>query len=483
MLGNYIRQFDLLGSKPTFLIQKEVTFKTVIGGILSTIMFILALTMFFILGKELFLLRNPESNYVEKIENSPRQFNIDFQNFNLYIGIEDKNGVFYYDYQIYTLEAFRFVSYPNSTKIMTPLPLVKCTLEAFNPVNKEIYLQSNPPAVWCLNSTEIKNLSIKGTFGNDFFSGLTFTLSQCRNSTISKNCKSQEEINKLLLSAKFSIKYFDYAIDEKNFVSPFTKTLTNEYFLVSSSYYKELTLFLRNVDIFSDIGFIFESFKIQSSIRTDKIIEQTDFRNDYKYFCKFTIRLSTAYDVTYRKYLKIQTLIAQLGGLYKFFLVFTKFLYGYINRNFMFIFLMQKLNQEMQSGGNSCKSPSFKLQNAERNRNADTNFFPIDNKWSSMSIIKEDGVEERENKINNFLKKINDIGNFDTKRKVFVFKNYSLKDIIYSAIFFCKHKSYKFLSQRNILAKKLDFTKIILYENKIERIEEKLSNMGFEMPL
>ena len=61
-----ITRMDLFGYAPTFIINYKLRFKTLFGGILSIIFFILGLISTIFFSKELYLRKNPSVNLIPK---------------------------------------------------------------------------------------------------------------------------------------------------------------------------------------------------------------------------------------------------------------------------------------------------------------------------------------------------------------------------------------------------------------------------------
>ena len=72
---------------------------------------------------------------------------------------------------------------------------------------------------------------------------------------------SQEVKDKYMKGAYISIRFINYLINTKNFTNPFFRIIDTDFFVMSNSYYKELNIYINNVDVFSDTGFLFENTK------------------------------------------------------------------------------------------------------------------------------------------------------------------------------------------------------------------------------
>jgi hypothetical protein len=184
-----------------------------------------------------------------------------------------------------------------------------------------------------------KKLTLSGTFGNTYWSTLRFHVIPCRNQTSNNTCLPQDEIDKYMKGAYFSVRFINYLIDTKNFTNPFSKMLDNDFFVMSNAYYKELNIYFSNIDIVSDTGFLFENEK-QRIVQLRNLKEQIDFRTNSNDILRAIIRLSTVRNIYNRKYVKIQRLMADVGGLIKSIFMIAQFIYMFYNTNVLFEYMI-----------------------------------------------------------------------------------------------------------------------------------------------
>jgi hypothetical protein len=353
LISKIIKSVDQMGLTPQFLIEKKKKYNTVSGGLLSILIYTLSILACFFFGKELYLKQDPtviSSNY---FENDPRPFNLTTKNFNFFVGIQGKDYNYYIDPSIYTLkigvnqittktsETTGEVEFEYKYNRMS---MEKCNLtKHFDSSFKSLFKDQDLNNLICFDQNKAENLTLAGSFGNQNFQYVEFTVETCKNSTASDTvCKPSSVINEKLQAGFFIVNYIETIFDPKNFTYPNVYIKRNFYTSMSNRFFKEITFSMKNIDYVSDIGILMSSEETKNFIQTDNIKEIYDFR-EADTIISATFRLSYNRDLVKRRYLKLQDVIAQVGGFIKgITLIISVFNYFYSTTNF-YIFLMNKL--------------------------------------------------------------------------------------------------------------------------------------------
>ena len=219
---------DFLGKKPTLLLAKEPSHKSLLGGILSlvTISAILAGLGYFasiLFARETFsLIQN------EALDNSMSMSLIGTP---LGVSIFSSNAIkFANQNRVYgvTLINYKFRTLFNdtlnttfTTTDMYQIQLEPCNLKSMKyPKFQELMEKENQVEGFCLPSN--LDLNLNATFGYANYSGLKFFFYKCQNNTaIGKNdCLPPDQLDKMLSNVYLTTFFIDYVFDHNNLNSP-----------------------------------------------------------------------------------------------------------------------------------------------------------------------------------------------------------------------------------------------------------------------
>ena len=87
---NIIKFIDLFGHTPSFVVNQELKYKTIFGGILSIIILILGLILLIFFSIDLFARNSPSINLSTNLEPNPTKLYY-FDNFEFIIGVNYEN--------------------------------------------------------------------------------------------------------------------------------------------------------------------------------------------------------------------------------------------------------------------------------------------------------------------------------------------------------------------------------------------------------
>jgi len=164
---------------------------------------------------------------------------------------------------------------------------------------------------------------------------LTFKLYVCENTTSSSNCTSSQEINKYLQNAYLGFYTIDNYIQTNNFTYPNAKAVGNFFLTVSKNYYTSTTLFYDTSVVTSDVGIVYSINEVTTSFNSNPLIKNINLSVSSK-FATFTLQLSNTKKLYFRKYMKVQETLAQVGGIVQFLKVVAVLLYTKYNQHYYF---------------------------------------------------------------------------------------------------------------------------------------------------
>lgn len=148
------------------------------------------------------------------------------------------------------------------------------------------------------------------------------------NSTYSRN-------KDLLKNALFIFKYIETNFDARSYSTIANFVLDEFKSAINYDFHKNVELYLKKIEYRTDQGYILEDFFSESFFKVTKIDEILYSNYAFKYkepLITFRINANKIKDIYFRKYYKIQNLIAELGGLLKSFFLMALIL-NYFNNH------------------------------------------------------------------------------------------------------------------------------------------------------
>ena len=352
MFKFFYRNFDIYGISPGFTIHGKYKLKTQLGRILTLLTLILSVLTIFYFGQNIYYKTNPSIQTSEYYDSNPQGFKYDYKNNFIFASANDMFGMDL-DQNIInvTLNEIKIKLIKNQRKIyFNEYAMEKCSekhIENFRFKHPEFYKglkELNLNNKFCI-PINLTNLIIQGSFSFDNYQFLRFNFYPCRNSSKFNECSDNKTIYEKLKSGYASIKFRNIHLQTDKFKDYKQYSLNDEVF---SSFnidtQKELGIYFKQNEIKSDIGILFESFINEKMINYDYMHEFFLIDYDKKMsFIYFDLKMSNNKIVHTRKYLKLQTLTAQVGGVINVFLISCLIITEYIGRVLLKLYLFQNL--------------------------------------------------------------------------------------------------------------------------------------------
>jgi len=321
---------DFLGKKPTLLIDKQASHKSLLGGLLSLITLTAILFGIGYFASILFAMETFTVVQNEKLDINQTMSISDFPIGvsvvdNLAQEMPDGDRIFEINPVIYSQG-----SYFNSTLNMSipvtnavGLPLEKCDLRNNRYVKyKQLLANELGRAGYCIPPGI--DVNITSPVGYASMSILTIWFRKCQNITqIGKNnCYPPEIIDEKLKDIFIGAFFVDNFFDHNNLDNPATPYVRYEtmHAGASSVVFRELFIDMKNVDYFTDVNFLVSNPEKVNYNIVDKAWERTTTIKQAIIpgaFTSATFGFGKIRQVYNRKYYKLQNMLADLGGLVK----------------------------------------------------------------------------------------------------------------------------------------------------------------------
>jgi hypothetical protein len=333
-----LNSFDYFGIKPRIYIHENTKYKTTIGAIITLIIYVTITASFLFFGSELIKREKPQILKSEYYYTDPDAYRLDPDNFFFFIGLQDKDYNYYIDpsiinVQVKSMNVTRYtekdgsVAYNFEHKILEVEP---CNLKLHAYYFNESFAHQPLDNLYCIKPEYYGDIYMAGYFGESTYNYISVELEMCTNSSNSNVvCKSKEEINKILSGGFFVMDYVDTIFEPINYHTPNKFVRRDFYTTISNNYFKEIDFFFKNVDYMTDKGTILEDYETKKYLQLDRHNEIYDFRPiiGNQVFLQCVLRLSNMKNIYTRKYVKLQDVTAQVGGLVKGLFLIVKIIY------------------------------------------------------------------------------------------------------------------------------------------------------------
>jgi hypothetical protein len=485
-----IEKSDYFGQPVSLNFDKEKKFKTTLGGLLSLIIYGVAISVIIISGWSLIARLNPKTTYTKKNLGTAPITNLKEQNVLLMAYFQPDGAGYdkFYDPTYIDLKFNLFTSkrYDNGTQIAGKITLnsTNCTNYYSNFENQGLgkyFTSNNLHLASCLDFEN--DITIGGKFDSEFYSNIYLTLDSCKNRTGSTIiCKPYEEIFNKLYDGYLTLVFFDKYVDVNNFTDPFVNYVNTFFQKVDPQLYKKIDMYFEIANVTSDVGFLFEDKRTNSSIMLEKYNQDVIHISQSKKIMAYYINMSENTSLYTRNYMKFQELAALFGGIFQAMIIVGYVLTYFTSQFKMYEIMFNKLfiqkadtihkNHQYISTNEEIKKlktfleekHSYVFKQTTKDEKL-SQYAPVVNKknfFSDKSVYLSNGTYSNKE----FIKKQIDYKIKDYHDKIYKKFRYNLRDIL--SMFICGLCNKKSRDKKKIfdvgfmkLLKYLDFLEII----------------------
>jgi len=434
----YLKDIDMFGKEPEIYYKGESKKTSWIGRIF-TLLFIASYFAFFIY-KVVRMIRKKDVSFYDTFTYATEPSKVKISNENFYGGfaLENPNNLnAFIDEGIYIPKAsFTRIEVKGEDYKFDriDLELEPCKVEKFGSSYRTNFQGKAIENFYCFKNMDY---SLEGHFTYGLYSFFLIQFFPCVNTTESKKCKPLEVIDQYLKNTYISFQWQDIELTPNNYSYPIKPRDLNIYKPVGKKLFNDIHAFFQVINIETDIDFIgfdeFENIKTDTYLKFDEMIImnkliENDIYETGESFCDLTIKLSENILVERRTYLKLLTILGDVGGfmevLLTIFRVFSSFsvdiLYdiSLVNNLFDFdldkkrIILKQKKNlKEKINNILKNESPNIYIQKQQKKISSNKTFF-----------ISSDKVLTTEKRINEETRRTNRLNSNNQSPLVFKFE-------------------------------------------------------------
>jgi hypothetical protein len=362
-----LKGIDFLGQEPQTYVFKMPRYKTYIGGAFSlvTLVVIIAFSIYFsfqvFARTQLNLISGQTSNFKKQIDLNDVPF--------LSL-LASPTGVTYNTSVIYPIiQIWNYYPEYHGVANITTIPFKQCEASDVKSYKKLFNSSHNLSSYLCLDKTGV-NLTIWGFNGdtNAGYSRLSIWPAKCTNGSeynpnANKNdCFSSASIDEILANnpPHLYMIYPDNIIDFDSATQPVKPYLRTEDFNFPLGAANRYIYQFKVTSVKSDLGFVFDEYVHFETFQFDSVKTSSAGFTIKEAFGNVSYYLATKADIHKRTYVKLQVLVANIGGIVNFVYIIANLIVTYVtNKSLMLDYVNSRLcNQEKEGGADNQSSSS-----------------------------------------------------------------------------------------------------------------------------
>jgi hypothetical protein len=405
-----IKELDIFGQGIFLLLNKKQTAKTLVGGILTVVLFLGMLTTFIFMSLDIIQKRKPNTNLENLILYPRPNVTLDSHSFPISFIVQDEYGINIEETKYYKYHAFDIqliITNDGTKSIINKLDIEYCTRNSFPLIDNETFYSNGIQNYFCVKD---QNISISGFFDEPYIRYFVIGLGICKNSTGSNiTCAPEQEIKQYLDNRTLYFNTFlqNTMINTQNFNNFINRFIVNKYKATNYGFSKFYEFFVRKQILISDNGFSMEFSQTNEVITLDNEEYDLSIMDKEGYLVTFYFYSSNNLHINRRTYLKIQYVLAQTGALAEVFIR----LFGIIS----YIFSTTSMNKHILN-----KIYDFDLIKKESVEKSINNSKLI--KSVTFHKLLKKNTENFDIEIENTPKVLENFNNDSTNKKLFVEK-------------------------------------------------------------
>jgi hypothetical protein len=335
---NVLKFCDFFGISFNFLINKQKSYTTTLGGVFSISMIIIIVACFGYYLNEL-TKYTKFTFYTQDLQvDHPPSIFVNYQNFSLSIEVKNFKGENMLDDRLFTMSLYKVKSYSNEdqltgfteTKYLNEIiPLSRC-----NKKNNS----------YCIDDKYNSTIVLDGTSKDSQMSYLEFQINICIGYTPrGELCYNSTQIKSLLQDSQVKFYYTAYYMQLNETIFPKKSFTAMDSFFLDYGYTRYISYYLKNLLFYSDNDWFFKNFKLTTAYQLDSLRESVKFQDRSSTIFKIQILASNSVINYYRQYTKILQVFVNMGGLINTLFVIGTFVVSYIGDIKMKVFIMNRL--------------------------------------------------------------------------------------------------------------------------------------------
>jgi hypothetical protein len=332
-----LKSLDLLGPNMQLTIDQKNNFKSSIGGIMTIIIIIIYFGTFIGFGNDIIFKTKPKINF-------NRIKNLDFPNYfltdtNFLFTIYDQStDKLYPDFErMFTIYYDYYDFKGNGTlEVIYKIGLEKCSPEVKK--KKKQYFSYDPDSYLCFPKNS--SLSLKGLITKGIYTAVRLQVDYCQNNTdilkgpIKTDCLPLEISRRLVSKSRIQMNYLidNIMVDTSKFDQPFINNVDSDKINTDGNTWSRMTINFKQIKINTDVGFFYPNIESQISSGIDSIKYESFYSPNTTTLFSHRFLFTDWLEVYDRDYIKVQDILAMMGGFINFSILVLRFFIEYITK-------------------------------------------------------------------------------------------------------------------------------------------------------
>ena len=346
---NYFVMLDSFGVGINFYLKGFRDYRSHLGGFVTIVIYITTIICGIIFSKGLFTKTNPTVS--TSTMNNPNPVNISYPTETFFILGLTVDSLPFVDEKIYRPMAY-ILKKSNGSEVLSRQNL---SIEICDKVITSEYKyydvvkQLNLSNYYCISLNQskygvnIKDLYVNEFWGNDGFQMLQIKFFNC--AAVAENiseCSNDDVIKEKLTSTIVTYYTLKNYVDTNNYKNPFVRGLQETFYYVSYKKFISVTQYLKNIEVHSDVGYLFSKEEIIKDHTVDSMIEYSETEQEEGKLFTMSIQLTNNIEIYSRSYFKLQDLGAEIGAVYGALHMVFAVLFGLYNNSKLFSSIINK---------------------------------------------------------------------------------------------------------------------------------------------
>jgi hypothetical protein len=331
-----------MGYKPSLFVEGDSIYRSKFTGLLSILIAIISLVSAGYFGSELIIKSTPIVIETSSNFEDFGPYPISNKGIFFMLGMEYQNGTYYTDPTIFEVKATYLIveNVKDETgNINLDFKVKQVEVDICTKYyNQSDILEKNlilPIAsLYCVKPDQAVIQGYWGTSG--IYSNIRISFTKCINKTENNNhCKPQDIIDATIQNGFISVDYTMFQPNQKNITHPLERVFYDNYNLLNANASLQYAVDLKTQQFKSDDGLVFPEVNIYEGFTHELKIFNSFIRDENIFLIEFHGSHEGKFFL--RSYIKLQTVITQIGGFVKFIMLLGSVISTLFSKNLFYI--------------------------------------------------------------------------------------------------------------------------------------------------
>lgn len=341
----HLKKIDIFYTPVKLKFKNHESYASILGGLLTILLTFITIALLVATGDNLYNRKNPSVNQQllrfkngKRITLNQEKIMIAFSFHSDYVNeiMDPRNfelNIYHYN------KTSESNSHSTSEVKRISQGIVKCVdkpnfISKFAQfINLTSVLHENDFSKWLCLTDDTENTLIGGEYQSNFFSNIYFEAKYCQ-SSINNYCNNIENAKKFIRNTNVNMHYIDSEINWNNYTHPFNNSFLNSFFTkIDPILFVQTDIYFTEMEMITDAGLVFKSENREPQrIWTLSNYKEMRLSTEDSLLLRLYINSGFQKNLTKRIYMKLQELLAFVGGFSKAVMVVSTIICEYFNQ-------------------------------------------------------------------------------------------------------------------------------------------------------